>query len=88
MENREMVYDQLDDAMIAVLNKHMDVATPGEAMMAAMGACAAVLAEIRCKDCRKIAAENAMKVFPDIIMDAMKFAAEEYGDDPPIDHRH
>jgi hypothetical protein len=57
-------------------------------MMAAMGAVAAVLTEIRCQHCRKIAAENAMKVFPDIILDAMKFAAEEYGDDPPIDHRH
>jgi hypothetical protein len=28
MGNREVVYDQLDDAMIAALNKHMDVATP------------------------------------------------------------
>ena len=82
------IADALDRDIGAVINKHMSVATPEEAIIATMGACASVIAGIQCADCRKLAAESAMKSFPKIIADALKFAADLHGDDTPTDHLH
>jgi hypothetical protein len=65
-----------------------DIATPEEAAVTLMGACASVIASISCKHCRGLAAASVLKNFPDIIGDAMKFAAEQFGDDPPIGRVH
>lgn len=88
MEDRETIWDQVDEDMVAFLNKHAPVATPWELLFACMGGAASALTEIRCEHCRKIAAQKAMEQFPEIIMDAMKAAAEVYKENPSVDHRH
>ena len=84
----ESICDQFEDEIATVLKKNDVDVTPQEAALSLMGASAGVIASISCKDCRVLAAKWALETFPDIIGEAMKFAAEKFGDDPPIGHVH